>query len=160
LARIYSRLINRLSRSRPIQAFRRFHVLEVLVPQLRHEMRLASFGKDRTVLVDSAEGLFRRDGETVALFSIKPATVRLHPTLLNPDRVVLYRSPGRNGLCLFYYKTDVERLFIANGDSIIRIQRDDISAVRKAFRKFTRTARPDLTKKPGKEFKDYPPPLQ
>lgn len=130
----------------------------VLVPTKQPEMRLASFGTDRTLTVDAAEGLFSRDGKTIALFSVKPARVHLSPTTPNRDRVKLYAATGRNGLRIFYYRTDTNWFVVASGDSLVRIQRDDIAALRQAIRKFTRTARPDLTRKPGKAFSEYAPP--
>lgn len=108
--------------------------------------------------VDAAQGLFQRDGETVALFTVSPARIRLTPTNRNPARVVLYRSSGRFGLCIFYYKDNPERCYFSNRESLTEIPRDDIPAVRKALRRFTRTRRSGPFKPPGKPFTEYEPP--
>lgn len=140
--------------TRQIRRFTRI----VLVRAGEQEIRPILWDKAGTIVVDSAEGLFGRDGKTIALYSIKPARITIRPTTPNPDRVVLYTQGGHRGRTIFYYKTDTERLLLAHGDSLVTWQRDDISALRNAIRKFTRTARPDLTRKPGKPFSEYPPP--
>jgi hypothetical protein len=91
----------------------------------------------------------------MSIFKYPKATMQVIPRTPNPKRKVLYKQDGRYGLVIFYYIDNVENLFMSNGPSFIRINRDDISAVRKAFRRFTSTARPTDFKKPGKQFTDY-----
>ena len=116
-------------------------LLKVLVRQKEHEIRLASFGQDRTLTVDSAESVFCRDGKTIALYSVKSPRISIRPTEPNKERVVLYRASGKGGLCIFYYTTNPNRVLLASHDSLITIQRDDIYAVRKAFRRFTQNVK-------------------
>lgn len=130
----------------------------VLVRSTEPKIRPVYFDKEGSLTVDSAQGLFERDGQTIAVYSIKPARVHIRPTTHNINKIILYQSTGRGGLCIFYYRNDPEHVLLASRDDIIRIERDDISAIRKAFRRFTRTARPDLTRKPGIPFKEYDEP--
>ena len=132
--------------------------LLVHVRALRHEIRPVCFDKDRTIFVDSAEGLLRRNGQTIAIYSVKPARATIRHVTPNPDKITLYSSGGHRGRSIFYYKTDVEHVCLSVADNIIAWNRDDIPALRKAIRRFTRTARPDLTRKPGKPFTEYPEP--
>jgi hypothetical protein len=108
--------------------------------------------------VDSAESVFRRSGKTIALYTVKPAVITIRPTLPNPNRVLLYRSSGKNGLSCWYYKTDISKVYLGLGEAIIQIHRDDLIHVRQAFRRFTQNAKPKLDKKPGKPFTEYPAP--
>ena len=128
----------------------------VLVPRKKDEMRLATFTEDISGVVDCAEGLFSRHGKTVALFKLRQPTLTLRSLQPNPKRVNLYRQPGIGGLHIFYYTTSRERLLFACRDEIIPIQRDDIPAVRKAIRQFTRTRRFEPPTK--REFTEYDPP--
>jgi hypothetical protein len=132
----------------------------VLVRTKRPIIRPVYWDKAGSISVDSAEGLFRRNGETIAIYSISAARVSIQPTHPNPDRIILYRESGRGGLCIFYYRTDPEHILIACHKDLIRIQRDHIPGVRSAFRKFTRTNRSGPFKPPGKEFTEYLPPKE
>jgi len=131
---------------------------KVLVPRKEPETKLACFSEDRTVTVDSAESVFSRNGEIIALYKVKPATITIRSTTKNPNRIILYRSTGQNGLRVFYYRDNISRFHVSCGDSIVTIQRDDIPALRAAIRRFTQNAKPNTTRKPGRPFSEYEAP--
>jgi hypothetical protein len=139
-------------------SFLRRLIHTVLVRAQRQETRPVVFDRERMISVDAAEGLFCRDGKTIALFSIKPARVRVAPTQKNPDRITLYRQGTHFGLCIYYYRDNTNLVWFSNRESLISINRDDIPAIRQALRKFTRTARSDTSRKPGKPFREYEAP--
>lgn len=127
-------------------------------PQKGHEIRPIYFTRERTLPITSGESLFCSDGKPVGSVKVENGTATFRSLATNSKRVTLVRSSGRFGLALYYYMDDVEHFFISNGNYFLKIGRDEIPIIRTAMRKFTRTARPDLTRKPGKQFTEYGPP--
>ena len=130
----------------------------ILITRQTGEMRLAVFDKARNLSVDSAVSVFSRDGKTVALYSIRQPRISIIPTGQHTSRVLLYRSSGRFGLSIFYYRDNPTQVYFGNGHELVGVQRDDIVHVRKALRRFTQNAKSDLSRKPGKPFGEYEAP--
>jgi hypothetical protein len=127
-------------------------------PRKSHEIRPIYFTREKMLPITSGESLFCSAGKPVGSVKIENGTATFRSLANNSGRVTLFRSSGTFGLAIYYYVDDVEHFFISNGNHFLRIQRDEIPPIRKAMRKFTRTARPDLTRKPGKQFTEYGPP--
>jgi hypothetical protein len=124
----------------------------------RHRISIKELKESITLTDVSAEGLFRRGKLEFVVFEENHATATISVERPNPNLVYLYKQNGRYSLRIFYYMDNMEHLYLAVGHSLVNIHRDEIQAVRKAFRRFTRTPRPIPTLPPGKPFVEYEAP--
>jgi hypothetical protein len=121
-------------------------------------MRPILFTRDKTVSVNAVESAFYSDSKPIGVVKVENGKATFTPLAPNPERINLFRSSGRFGLAVYYYRDDIEHVFISNGSQFVRINRDEIPALRIALRKFTKNAKPKLNRQPGKPFTEYEQP--
>jgi len=124
------------------------------------ETRPVLFTREKMLAVNRVEGAFYHDDKKIGFMEFKKADVAIRPLTKKDNRVNVYRSSGSFGLCVYYYDDDIQHVFISNGNHFVRINRDEIPALRIALRKFTQNAKPNLKRPVGKPFTEYRPPLQ
>jgi hypothetical protein len=122
------------------------------------KMRPIVFTKDKTVSVNVVESAFYSDSKPIGAVKVERGKATFTPLVTNPERVNLFRASGRFGLAVYYYRDDIAHVFISNGSQFVRINRDEIPALRIALRKFTQNAKPNLKRPVGKPFTEYGPP--
>jgi hypothetical protein len=122
----------------------------VLVPTKRHEIDVSQIKRPAVIQADEISSVFTGKNLYVTIFKADHAKVSVLPLSENKRRKLLFAESGRNGLRIFYYSDNINRVFIAKGEQFISLERDQLFNVHRALRRFTQNARPDLSMKPGK----------
>jgi hypothetical protein len=121
------------------------------------EIRPIYFTKDKTVTISRFRSVFSSDKKPIGVVTVEGGKAEFQSLSDNSKRVNLVQGSGDFGTRVYYYRDDVEHVFISVGNHFIRIPRCEIPMIRIGLRKFTQNAKP-LLRPVGKPFNDYDPP--